>query len=41
MESLDKHHETNAEALEDNCCVQTNARFQNSRVSKSNLAILQ
>jgi hypothetical protein len=28
MESLDKHHETNAEALEDNCCVQGLARFQ-------------
>jgi hypothetical protein len=31
MESLDKHHETNAEALEDNCCVQDNARFQTER----------
>jgi hypothetical protein len=28
MESLDKHHETNAEALEDNCCVQGNSLIE-------------
>jgi hypothetical protein len=28
MESLDKHHETNAEALEDNCCVQAKSLIE-------------
>jgi hypothetical protein len=39
MESLDKHHETNAEALEDNCCVQGNAHFQDRQSRRGSLAV--